>query len=38
MYVTTTLFLELLGIDSLDQLPDLAPLLPEVDLIDEPLD
>lgn len=38
LYVTTTLFLELLGIDSLDQLPDLAPLLPEVDLIDEPLD
>ena len=37
LYVTTALFLELLGIDSLDQLPDLAPLLPEVDLIDEPL-
>lgn len=34
-YVTTELFLELLGIDSLDQLPDLAPLLPEVDSIDE---
>jgi len=29
------LFLELLGIDSLDRLPDLAPLLPEVDSIDE---
>nr|WP_240394102.1 SMC-Scp complex subunit ScpB [Corynebacterium lactis] len=37
LYVTTSLFLELLGIDSLEQLPDLAPLLPEVDLIDEPL-
>lgn len=30
-YVTTELFLELLGIDSLDRLPDLAPLLPDVD-------
>nr|WP_053413327.1 SMC-Scp complex subunit ScpB [Corynebacterium lactis] len=37
LYVTTALFLELLGIESLEQLPDLAPLLPEVDLIDEPL-
>lgn len=35
-YVTTALFLELLGIDSLDRLPDLAPLLPDVDSIDEP--
>lgn len=34
-YETTELFLELLGIDSLDRLPDLAPLLPEVDSIDE---
>jgi segregation and condensation protein B len=34
-YVTTELFLELLGIDSLERLPDLAPLLPEVDSIDE---
>lgn len=34
-YATTELFLELLGIDSLDRLPDLAPLLPEVDSIDE---
>lgn len=34
-YATTDLFLELLGIDSLDHLPDLAPLLPDVDSIDE---
>lgn len=34
-YETTTLFLELLGIDSLERLPDLAPLLPDVDMIDE---
>ncbi|AKE41159.1 segregation and condensation protein B [Corynebacterium kutscheri] len=34
-YETTELFLELLGIDSLAQLPDLAPLLPNVDSIDE---
>ena len=32
---TTELFLELLGIDSLDRLPDLAPLLPDIDSIDE---
>lgn len=36
LYVTTQLFLELLGIDSLEALPDLAPLLPDVELIDEP--
>lgn len=36
LYVTTNLLLEQLGIESLDQLPDLAPLLPDVDLIDEP--
>lgn len=36
LYVTTSLLLEQLGIDSLDALPDLAPLLPDVDLIDEP--
>lgn len=36
LYVTTNLFLEQLGIASLDELPDLAPLLPDVDLIDEP--
>ncbi|MCS4535034.1 SMC-Scp complex subunit ScpB [Corynebacterium sp. HS2168-gen11] len=34
-YETTHLFLELLGIDSLDALPDLAPLLPDFDAIDE---
>lgn len=34
-YVTTQLFLELMGIPSLDALPDLAPLLPEVDSIEE---
>lgn len=34
-YETTELFLELLGIDSLDRLPDLAPLLPDVESIDE---
>lgn len=33
-YVTTELFLELMGIDSLERLPDLAPLLPEMDSID----
>ncbi len=32
-YETTELFLELLGIDSLQRLPDLAPLLPDVDSI-----
>ncbi|WP_293951561.1 SMC-Scp complex subunit ScpB [uncultured Corynebacterium sp.] len=35
-YATTELLLELLGIDSLDRLPDLAPLLPDVDTIDDP--
>lgn len=34
LYATTELFLEQLGIDSLEALPDLAPLLPEVDQID----
>ena len=34
-YVTTELFLELLGIDSLSRLPDLAPLLPDVDAIED---
>lgn len=34
-YATTELFLEALGIDSLDRLPDLAPLLPDVDSIEE---
>lgn len=35
LYSTTDLFLEQLGISSLAELPDLAPLLPEVDSIDE---
>lgn len=35
LYATTDLFLEQLGITSLAELPDLAPLLPEVDSIDE---
>lgn len=34
-YVTTELFLELLGIDTLDRLPDLAPLLPDIDAIED---
>lgn len=34
-YVTTELFLELLGIDSLDRLPELAPLLPDIDSIED---
>lgn len=34
-YATTELFLELLGLESLEQLPDLAPLLPDVDAIEE---
>ncbi|AKK03059.1 SMC-Scp complex subunit ScpB [Corynebacterium epidermidicanis] len=34
-YETTPLFLEQLGIDSLERLPDLAPLLPDIDSIDE---
>ena len=34
-YETTELFLELLGIDTLERLPDLAPLLPDIEQIDE---
>lgn len=34
-YVTTELLLEQLGIASLDELPNLAPLLPDVDSIEE---
>ena len=33
-YGTTELFLERLGLASLGELPDLAPLLPDVDVID----
>lgn len=35
MYETTELFLERLGLASLAELPDLAPLLPDVDVIDD---
>lgn len=35
LYRTTTLFLEKLGLDSLDELPLLAPLLPEMDSLDD---
>ncbi len=34
-YATTELFLERLGLSSLDELPPLAPLLPEVDVIED---
>ena len=34
-YRTTELFLERMGLASLDDLPDITPLLPDVDLIDE---
>lgn len=33
-YVTTELFLERLGLSSLEELPELAPLLPDLDVID----
>jgi segregation and condensation protein B len=35
LYRTTELFLERLGLDSLEDLPPIAPLLPDVDDIDE---
>ena len=35
LYETTELFRQHLGIDSLDRLPNLAPLLPEVDQIEQ---
>jgi segregation and condensation protein B len=35
LYRTTELFLERLGLAGLDQLPPIAPLLPEVDAIDD---
>jgi segregation and condensation protein B len=35
LYVTTELFLERLGLSSLTDLPPIAPLLPEVDAIDD---
>jgi segregation and condensation protein B len=34
-FATTELFLERLGLSSLTDLPDIAPLLPDVDVIDE---
>jgi segregation and condensation protein B len=34
-YCTTGLFLEKLGLQSLEQLPSLAPLLPELDTVDD---
>ncbi len=35
LYRTTPLFLERLGLRSLDELPSLAPLLPEIDSVDD---
>ncbi|MGL5929382.1 MAG: SMC-Scp complex subunit ScpB, partial [Dermatophilaceae bacterium] len=35
LYGTTSTFLERLGLGSLDELPALAPFLPEVDALDE---
>ena len=35
LYVTTPLFLEKLGLDSLDELPSLAPYLPGADAVDD---
>ena len=35
LFCTTELFLERLGLSSLEELPALAPLLPDVDAIDE---
>jgi segregation and condensation protein B len=35
LFRTTELFLERLGLSSLEDLPPLAPLLPDVDAIDE---
>ena len=34
-FSTTELFLERLGLSSLSDLPDIAPLLPDVDVIDD---
>ena len=35
LYRTTELFLERLGLSSLEDLPPIAPLLPEVDAVDD---
>jgi segregation and condensation protein B len=34
-FATTELFLERLGLSSLGDLPDIAPLLPDIDVIDD---
>ena len=34
-FATTELFLERLGLTSLAELPDIAPLLPDVDMIED---
>jgi segregation and condensation protein B len=34
-FATTEMFLERLGLSSLSDLPDIAPLLPDIDLIDD---
>ena len=34
-FATTELFLERLGLSELSELPDIAPLLPDVDVIDD---
>jgi segregation and condensation protein B len=38
LYKTTSYFLERLGVNSLDDLPALAPYLPDLDRLDEILD
>ena len=35
LYRTSSYFLERMGLDSLDDLPPLAPYLPEVDALDD---
>ena len=35
LYATTELFLETMGLSDVSELPDLAPLLPDVEAIDE---
>jgi segregation and condensation protein B len=38
LYRTTSYFLERMGLTSVDQLPALAPFLPDIDVVDEVLD
>jgi segregation and condensation protein B len=38
LYRTTAHFLERIGLRGLDELPELAPFLPEIDALGEPLD